>query len=90
MKYMRCTKTSFLMSQNYFYLKNMMLYAEKIIFNYIVDILYYKKLSNNILCCAIDEDQCDIDEETEIVDDPCITIPTPVTMLATRKKKNFS
>lgn len=51
---------------------------------------YYQKLSNDILCCAIDENQCDIDEEAEDVDDPYMTIPTPVAMPATRKKENFS
>lgn len=53
-------------------------------------ILYYKKLSNDILWCAIDEDQCDIDKEAEDVDDPYMTIPSPVAMPATRKKENFS
>lgn len=42
------------------------------------------------MCCAIDENQCDIDEEAEDVDDPYMTIPTPVAMPATRKKENFS
>lgn len=46
-------------------------------------------MSNDILCCVI-EDQCDIDEEAEDVDDPCMTIPTPVVSLTTRKKENFS
>lgn len=46
-------------------------------------------MSNDILCCAI-EDQCDIDEEAEVVDDPCMTIPTPVASPTTRKKQNFS
>lgn len=42
------------------------------------------------MCCAIDEDQCDIDEEEENVDDPYIMIPSPVAMSETRKKENFS
>ncbi|KMQ83102.1 putative elongation factor [Lasius niger] len=36
------------------------------------------------------EDQCDIDEESEDVDDPYMTIPTPVAIPATRKEDNFS
>ncbi|XP_071578849.1 uncharacterized protein [Temnothorax nylanderi] len=49
----------------------------------------YQKLSDDVLCCAI-QDQCDIDKEAEDVDDSYRRIPTPVATPTTGKKKHFS
>ncbi|XP_036142281.1 uncharacterized protein LOC118645415 [Monomorium pharaonis] len=48
--------------------------------------LCYKKLSNNILCCAI-ANQCDIDKEEEDVNYPYMTISIPVA--TSQEKKCF-
>ncbi|XP_077262550.1 uncharacterized protein LOC143897617 [Temnothorax americanus] len=49
----------------------------------------YQKLSDDVLCCAI-QDHCDIDKEAENVDDPNVRIPTQVATPITGKKKHFS
>ncbi|XP_071653230.1 uncharacterized protein [Temnothorax longispinosus] len=48
----------------------------------------YQKLSDDVLCCAI-QDQCDIDKEAENVDDPYVRIPTQVATPITGKKNIF-